>query len=345
MVRPTYLPVTVLAHGIRDSLKLRALAADSVDTRAFSLARAGAHLLRDMLTVDRCGEPVEAMFDKAEKVCNQTRKLRETRVAKTSGSMGDSSNMQKSREQMIEIYTRLVFTNGIQSVMDAIGEVDPSIVDWGMERLAAAKAVSTSFERDEIKNDDHLLGTYPNEVAEGRRRVTGLVESLEAKGITCRYFTVFSVATMLTIDVSGATIRTKVFFALLLTIMWYDKKAGVLKLGMPIKAKQSESADRKLEMACKEHDIHGHGIVRWCMVMFFAGREMLKKHNNGKVSRLFGPLQANGKQLSRSVCVRRRVQGVRAVVFRRGEYEHRFHAERPGYAGRRVRARTVPGEG
>lgn len=312
VVLPTYLPVMVLAHGIRDSLKLRAFAADSVDTGAFSLARAGAHLLRDMLTVDRCGEPVEAMFDKAEKVCNQTRKLRETRVAKTSGSIGDSSNMRKSRvgmveataeerEQMIEIYTRLVFTNGIQSVMDAIGEVDPSFVEWGMERLAAAKEVSTSFERDEIKNDDHLFGTYPKEVTEGRRRVTGLVEKLEAKGITCRDFTVFSVATMLTIDVSGATIRTKDFFALLLKTMWYDKKAGVLKLGMPIKAKQSESADRKLEMACKEHDIHGHGIVRWCMVMAFAGREMLKKHNNGKVSRFFGPLQANGKQLSRSV--------------------------------------------
>ena len=149
VVLPTYLPVMVLAHGIRDSLKLRALAADSVDTGAFSLARAGAHLLRDMLTVDRCGEPVEAVFDKAEKVCNQTRKLRETRVAKTSGSMGDSSNMRKSRvgmveataeekEQMVEIYTRLVFANGIQSVMDAIGEVDPSFVEWGMERLAAA---------------------------------------------------------------------------------------------------------------------------------------------------------------------------------------------------------------
>lgn len=185
--------------------------------------------------------------------------------------------------------------------MDAIGEADPSFVEWGMERLAAAKEVSTSFERDEIKNDDHLFGTYPKEVAEGRRRVTGLVEGLEAKGITCRDFTVFSVATMLTIDVSGATIRTKDFFALLLKTMWYDKKAGVLKLGMPIKAKQSESADRKLEMACKEHDIHGHGIVRWCMVMAFAGREMLKKHNNGKISRFFGPLQANGKQLSRSV--------------------------------------------
>ena len=37
------------------------------------------------------------------------------------------------------------------------------------------------------------------------------------------------------------------------------------------------------------------------MVVAFAGREMLKKHNNGKVSRFFGPLQANGKQLSRSV--------------------------------------------
>ncbi|CAN0304109.1 unnamed protein product, partial [Scytosiphon promiscuus] len=223
------------------------------------LARAGAHLLRDMLTVDRCGEPAEAMFDKAEKVCNQTRKLREARVAKTSGSMGDSSNMRKSRvgmveataeerEQMIEICTRLVFTNRIQSVMDAIGEVDPSFVEWGMERLATAKEVSTSFERDEIKNDDHLFGIYPTEVAEGRRR-----------------------------------------------------EAGVLKLGMPFKAKQSESADRKLEIACKGHDIHGHGLVRWCMVMAFAGREMLKKHNNGKVSRFFGPLQANGKQLSRSV--------------------------------------------
>ena len=70
---------------------------------------------------------------------------------------------------------------------------------------------------------------------------------------------------------------------------------------MPIKAKQSESADRRLEMACKELAIHGHGVMRWCMVMAFTGREVLKEHNNGKGSRFFGPLQANGKQLSRSV--------------------------------------------
>ena len=128
MVLPTYLPVMVLAHGIRDSLKLRAIAADSVDTGAFSLARAGAHLLDAVLTVDRCREPVKAMFERVKKVYDQTRKLRETRVAKTSGSMGDSSNIRKSRvgmveataeerEQMIEIYTRLAYTNGTQEVI------------------------------------------------------------------------------------------------------------------------------------------------------------------------------------------------------------------------------------
>ena len=318
LVLPTYLPVMVLAHGIRDSRNLRALAADSVDTWAFCLARAGAHLLKAALTVDRCKDPVKAMFDEAENVCNQTRRLRETHLAKTSGSMGDSANIRKSRvgmvgataeerEQMIEIYTRLAYTNGTQSVMEAVGEVDPSFVEWGMERLVAAKEVSTSFERDDVKNDDHLFGTNPDEVAEGRRRVTGLVEKLEAyqrrdkKGFTCQDFTIFSVATMLVIDVSAATIRTKDFFALLLKTMWYDKKYGILRFGMPIKAKQSNAADHKVEMACKEHDIHGYELITWCMVMAFAGREMLKKHNNGKVSRFFGPLQTNGKQLSRDV--------------------------------------------
>ena len=66
---------------------------------------------------------------------------------------------------MIEIHTRLVFTNGIQPVMDAIDEVDPSFVEWGMDHLAAAKEESTRFERDEIKNDDHLFASYLEEVA------------------------------------------------------------------------------------------------------------------------------------------------------------------------------------
>lgn len=202
---------------------------------------------------------------------------------------------------MIEIYTRLAYTNGIQSVMRAIGEVDDKFVEWGMERLAAAKEVSTSFERDEIENDDHLFGTSPTEVVEGRKRVTGLVEMLDAKGISCQDFTIFSVATMLVIDVSAATIRTKDSFALLLKTMYYDKKDGILRIGMPIKAKQSDSADHKLDMACKEHDIHGQELIKWCMVMALVGREMLKTNNGGKVSRYFGPLQTNGKQLSRSV--------------------------------------------
>lgn len=313
LVLPTYLPVMVLHHGIRDSKKLRALAADSVDTGAFVPARVGAHLLESMLTADWVCEPVKAIFRRAEEVYNQTRKLRETRVAKTSGCMGDSSNIRKSRvgmvdatpderERIIEIYTRLAYTNGAQKVMTAIGKVDPGFVEWGMESLAAAKEVSTSFERNDIKNDDHLFGTCPKTVAEGRRRVAGLVEKLDAeKNIGCQDIAVLSVATMLVMDVSAATIRTKDFFALLHKTMWYDNKAGILKLGMPIKAKQSESADHKLEMACKEHDIHGHELVRWCMVMAFVGREMLKNHNKGKVSRFFGPLQTNGKQLSRAV--------------------------------------------
>ncbi|CAM9869730.1 unnamed protein product [Ectocarpus sp. 6 AP-2014] len=62
--------------------------------------------------------------------------------------------------------------------------------------------------------------------------------------------------------------------------------------------KQTDDADRELCNACKVHDIKGHGVVRWCMVMARVGRTMLKKHIKGKVSCMFGPLQANGAQMS-----------------------------------------------
>lgn len=314
VVLPTYLPVMVLYHGIRNSKNLRALAADSVDTGAFCLARAGAKLLKALLRSDPCGKPVECMFEEAVKVCNEARHLRTTRNAKTGGSMGDSSSIRKSRvglveatqeerESRIEIWTRLIYTNGIQSVMTAIGEIDEDFVEWGMDCMVAAKEVSTSFNRDEIKNDDHLFGTNPDGVKEGRARVAGIVDKLEEREvpITPRDFAVFSVATMLLFDVSGATIRTKDFFSLFIKTIWYNNKYDVLTIGMPIKAKQSDSADRKLEMACKEHEILGDGIVRWGMVLALVGREMLKRHNDGFVSSLFGPLQTTGKQLSRDV--------------------------------------------
>ena len=155
--------------------------------------------------------------------------------------------------------------------------------------------MSTSFKRDEIKNDDHLFGTYPKEVTEGRSRVAGLVEKLEAPVETSRSSAWRQCLPSTSAEPLFARGPSHERFLQIVA-----QNHVVLKLGMPIKAKQSESADRKLEMACKELDIHGHGIARWCMVMAFAGREMLKKLNNGKLSRFFVPLQANGKQLSRS---------------------------------------------
>ncbi|CAM9194572.1 unnamed protein product, partial [Ectocarpus sp. 13 AM-2016] len=216
------------------------------------LTRNGGHLLMDVLENDPCEAPVKRMFAKIKtSILDKTRNGRTTYDAVTGGSTGDSFKQRKcriglvddspeERERNIEIYMRLLYVNGIRPVMEAIDKIDPEFVDWGMERLADAKDVSTSFDRDDIKGIDHLFGGTREQVSDGDM---------------------------------GCTAEQ-------------------------CKKRQTQQAEKDLCDACKVHDIEGHGIVRWCMVLALVGREMLSRHNGGEVSRMFGPLQTNGKQMS-----------------------------------------------
>lgn len=69
---------------------------------------------------------------------------------------------------------------------------------------------------------------------------------------------------------------------------------------MPLEGKQILQ-DKDLCNACKVHDIEGHEVVSWCMVMALVGREMLGKHNDRRVNGMFGPLQIAGEQMSPDV--------------------------------------------
>ncbi|CAM9138184.1 unnamed protein product, partial [Ectocarpus sp. 4 AP-2014] len=45
----------------------------------------------------------------------------------------------EERERNLEIYMRVVFINGIRTVMEVIDKIDPEFVEWGMGRLVEAK--------------------------------------------------------------------------------------------------------------------------------------------------------------------------------------------------------------
>ncbi|CAN0511557.1 unnamed protein product [Ectocarpus sp. 12 AP-2014] len=141
---------------------------------------------------------------------------------------------------------RLVFINGIRTVMEAIDKIDPEFVEWGVERLVEAEDVSTAFKQEDIGGSDHLFGGTP-------RKEVG------------------------------------------------KEGEDILKIGVPIDAKQTGEADCDLSKVCKSHDIEGRGVVRWCMVMALVGREMLRKHSGGRVNGMFGSLQTTGEQMSPGV--------------------------------------------
>lgn len=221
---------------------------------------------------------MKRVFEKSKSsILDKTRAVRTRWDALISDSTGKSSKQRKcrvglvedppeERERNLEIYMRLVVINGIRTVMEAIDKIDPEFVEC---RVVEAEDVSTAFKREYIGGSDHLFGGTPEQVedgvrgvtmTDGKRRVAGLVEKLEAAGITCRSFSVFSVATMLAIILSGASVRPEDFFFLQLKTIWYDREVGeegegILKIGMPIDAKQTGEADRDLSKVCKFHDI------------------------------------------------------------------------------------------
>ena len=322
VVLPCMVPVIIHTLGLRDSDDLGYLAPSSADTGGMCLSRTGGNLLEDILKKTPSWTAVERILAKSKKcILDKTRNNRQRWDAIINGSTGKSSKQRKckagliedeqeEREEKLDRYMRLVRVNGMMSVMNAIKEIDEGFVEWGMARLVEAESVSTLFKREHIRGYDHLFGGTSEQVEEGlrgvtvedgRRRVDELVEKLEAAGITCRTFSIFSVGTMLAMIMSGANIRPEDFFFLETKTMYFDKKAGedgILKIGMPIDGKQTEQADKELCDACKFHDIEGHDVVRWCMVMALVGRQMLAKKNGGKVNEMFGPLQPNGFQMS-----------------------------------------------
>ena len=318
VVLPVVVPVMIHTLGLRDAA-LGKLAASSADTGGMCLSRTGGHLLQSLLKNTPSGPAVERIIDKSKKsVLDKIRAWRARHDAQINGAVGKSNKQRKckiglvedsqeERERSLEMYMRLVRVNGMRPVMKAIEEIDPKFVEWGMTRLVEAEDVSTTIKREDIRGTDHLFGGTPEEVddgvrgvtvADGKRKVADLADKLEAAGINPQTFAVFSVGTMLAIEMSGACIRPEDFFFLEQKTMWFDSEGGILKIGMPIDGKQTDQADQDLSMVCKFHDIEGHDVVRWCMVMALVGREVLGRHNGGRVNEMFGPLQTTGQQIS-----------------------------------------------
>ncbi|CAN0442364.1 unnamed protein product, partial [Pylaiella littoralis] len=220
------------------------------------LSRNGGNLLKTLLKGTPSDAAVKRILEKSkESILDKTRAWRARWDAQNHGAVRKSSKQRKcrvglvedsheERERSLEMYMRLVRVNGMHPVMEAIDEIDPDFVEWGMKRLVEAEDVSTTLKRENIKGIDHLFGGTLEQVNDGDR------------GCTVAY--------------------------------------GRRRVEKP----QTPEADKDLSRACKFHDIEGHDVVRWCMVMALVGREMFSKHNGGEVNEMFGPLQTTGQQIS-----------------------------------------------
>ncbi|CAB1121309.1 unnamed protein product [Ectocarpus sp. CCAP 1310/34] len=213
--------------------------------------RAGPGILQKLLGTDSSTVAVERIV--SVKVENFFQKVRNNRAhieAKTSGG--------------VRMFMEALDVNGCRRIMEAIERIDPGIIDFLLERLGRAERASTTWDSNAI-GGDHLFGTTPDEVAEGKRRVDALVDALEVEGITSKDFVVFMIR-------------------------------------LPDEGKQTRKAEKKESAVCMEHEVEGEDVVRWMAVMALVGRRFLEKANGGEeLSKYFTALGVGGQALSQGV--------------------------------------------
>lgn len=239
------------ACGTRDPFEYGTLQLHSLDTNHVSHTRCYDKLLPKAIGVNSPSwAPVVAVLASTEGLFKDSRAGRTERVALNSGAVGESTKERNDRvlltvddgpdrdERRYTLLMAFQMSLGEKArfIMDAVTKRCPDFDLRATQCLKAAKNVSSKVKEivlpdgsrsiHHVIGEDHLLGTTPEQVEEGKEWIAGVVEGLEKDEITCQDWCRFSVVTALGCNFNSACLRERAALGLAANTSYvqeYDK--------------------------------------------------------------------------------------------------------------------------
>ncbi|CAN0039066.1 unnamed protein product, partial [Ectocarpus sp. 12 AP-2014] len=304
-------PVIVNACGTRDPYRYEALALNSLDTNHVSHTRCYDDLLDEAMKGSPSLDIVKGVLRECEGIFQKARTGRDSRNADIYGALGGEGRKSRRDRVILEpdsddrkftllMAFQMSMGEKVRPMIEKVEELSKELkYDFFLQAatcLKNARLDSGSF--DKVVGEDHLLGRTSEDVEKGKAWIAGIVNGLDADGVSPQDWCRFSVVTKLGCLFNAACLRERSALNLAANTAYYNNERGRVAMRPPAKEKQHKTANKKLSTVLREHEIHGADVVRWVMVMNLVGRAFLRKHNKGKVHASFGPLNSNGTQIS-----------------------------------------------